>query len=497
MLFVERAQAIGREVQPNGTVAAICRRLDGLPLAVELAAARTKLLDPATLLQRLEHALPLLTGGPRDAPERQRTLRGAIEWSHELLEEEPRTTFRRLAVFVGGCSLDAAEEVCDADLDMLAALVDLSLLKPVGTDRFLMLETIREYAREQLEASEEAVELYRNHALFYAGLVEQARVELGGAARASWETRLETELPNIRAALAWAEERRPDVLRQMVGRLRIFWNTHGYLREGRSWSERALECGAVGLERAEILGGLGWICQAMGDREGAEAAAEERLELAREANDARNLSGALGLQAVLAEERGELERAEQLHSECIAISRADGRRPERQAGDYAEFLLRQGRYSEASELFEECLAAARDHGDAFLVGRFTADIGALTLIEGRPGDALPLLSEGVRLLYGFGERYGTVYCLPLLAEAYTALGQSERGARLVGAADTQLEETGLTLWAEGVRRRKLAVAGLRAALGEERYTELRAEGAAMSFDAAVEYALADEAGQTD
>jgi predicted ATPase len=491
MLFVERAQEIGREVQPNATVAAICRRLDGLPLAVELAAARTKLLDPATLLQRLERALPLLTGGARDAPERQRTLRGAIDWSHDLLEEQPRTIFRRLAVFVGGCSLETAEEVCDADLDLLAALVDLSLLKSIGGDRFVMLETIREYALEHLEGSGEAEELREKHALLYADLVERARLELGSAARAIWETRLETELPNIRAALAWAGEQRPDVLRRMVGSLRIFWNTHGYLREGRNWLERALECGAEGLERAEILGGLGWICQAMGDRESAEAAAEERLELARAADDAKNLSGALGLQAVLAEERGELGRAEQLHKECIAISRADGRRPERQAGDYAEFLLRQRRYSEASELFEECLTAARDHCDTFLVGRFTADVGALVLIEGRPGDALPLLSEGVRLLYGFGERYGTVYCLPLLAEAYAALEQSERGARLVGATDTQLEETGLTLWAEGVRRRKLAVAALRAALGEERFAELWAEGAAMSFDDAVDHALAD------
>ena len=152
-LFVERARAVGREVQPNGSVAAICRRLDGLPLAVELAAARTKFLDPESLLLRLEHALPLLTGGPRDAPERQRTLRAAIEWSYQLLDEQTRAIFSRLAVFVGGCSLEAAEEVCGADLDELAALVDLSLLKPVGSDRFLMLQTIREYALELLEAA--------------------------------------------------------------------------------------------------------------------------------------------------------------------------------------------------------------------------------------------------------------------------------------------------------------------------------------------------------
>jgi predicted ATPase len=493
MLFVERARAIGREVQPNGTVAAICRRLDGLPLAVELAAARTKLLDPGTLLDRLEHALPLLTGGPRDAPERQRTLRAAIEWSHELLDEQARATFRRFAVFVGGCSLEAAEELCRADLDALAALVDLSLLKPIGADRFIMLETIREYALEQLEASDEAEELRERHARLFTELAEQARRELGGPDRPHWEARLETELPNMRAALAWASERRPALLPRIAGSLRIFWNTHGYLQEGRSWLERSLDAGAEGLERAEILGGLGWICRAMGDWEHAAAAAEERLRLAQALGDEKNVSAALGLQAVLAEEDGDLERAEQLHEERIAIGRAQGEagRPERQGGDYAEFLLRQGRHGEAAPLFAECLAAARARADTFLVGRFTANVGALTLFEGRPAEALRLLSEGVRILIGFGERYGTVYCLPLLAEAYAALGAPEKGARLVGAADAEVGETRLALVATGVRHREATVAELCAALGDVRFAELYAEGAAMSFEEAVEYALSN------
>jgi predicted ATPase len=496
MLFLDRARAVGREVQANGTVAAICRRLDGLPLAVELAAARTKLLDPTTLLRRLDQALPLLTGGPRDAPERQRTLRGAIEWSHELLDEPARAIFRRLAVFIGGCSLEAAEEVCDADLDTLAALVDLSLLKPTGTERFIMLETIREYALERLEGSGEAEQLRERHAQMCTELAERARLELGGPERARWEARLETELPNIRAALAWASERRPELLHRLARSLRIFWNTHGYLREGRGWLERALESGAERLERAEILGGLGWICRAMGDREGAAAAAEERLRLAQALGDARNLAAALGLQAVLAEEGEDLARAEELHQASIATSRAQGTagRPERHVGDFAEFLLRHGRYGEAKYLLEECLATARQRGDTFLVGRYTADIGALTLIEGRPADALPLLSEGMRVLYGFRERYGTLYCLPLLAEAFTALGAGEKGARLVGAADAQLEETGLALLGISVRRREATVVDLRAALGESRFATLHAEGAAMSFDEAVEYALRGPSG---
>jgi predicted ATPase len=493
MLFVERARAVGRKLQPNGTVAAICRRLDGLPLAVELAAARTKLLDPDTLLRRLEHALPLLTGGPRDAPERQRTLRAAIEWSHALLDEQARAAFRRLAVFAGGCSLEAAEEVCEADLDTLAALVDLSLLKPIGAERFVMLETIREYALERLEASQEAERLRERHAGLFTELAERARRELGGPERARWEARLETELANVRAALTWASEHRPELLHRISRALRIFWNTHGYLREGRGWLERSLASGAEGLERAEILGGLGWICSAMGDREGAAVAADERLRLAQALGDAKNVSAALGLQAMLADEDGDLERAESLYKERIAIGREQGvaGRPERQSGDYAEFLLRQGRYGEAAAMFEECLPAARERRDTFLLGRFTADVGLLALIEGRPEESLRLISEAVRILYGFVERYYTVWCLPLLAEALAALGAADRGARLVGAADVQLEESGLALWAVGMLRREAAVANLRASLGEARFAALYAEGAAMSFDEAIEYALDD------
>jgi predicted ATPase/class 3 adenylate cyclase len=491
MLFVERAQAVGRSLRANGTLAAICRRLDGLPLAVELAAARTKLLDPAVLLRRLDQALPLLTGGPRDAPERQRTLRSAIEWSHELLNEPAKDVFRRLAVFVGGCALETAEDVCDANLDTLGALVDLSLLKPMDTERFVMLETIREFALERLTASTEGEWMRERHARHFTELAERARLELGSPERAVWEARLETELPNIRAALVWAGDRRPELLHRLSKSLRIFWNTHGYLREGRSWLEHSLATGAEGLERAEILGGLGWICRAMGDRAAASAAAEERRALAEAHGDAKNLSAAFGLQAALAEEAGDLAGAEELHQASIATSRAEGAagRPERHIGDLAEFLLRHGRYGESKELLEACLAVARRRGDAFLVGRYTADIGAVTLIEGRPAEALPLLSTGMKVLYGFRERYGTLYCLPLIAEAFAALGATEEGARLMGAADAQLEETGLALLGISVRRRAAAVAELRAALGPAGFVDLYDEGREMSFDETVDYAL--------
>ena len=492
-LFVARARAVEPGFQGNDTVAEICRRLDCLPLAVELAAARVKVLSPEAILARLDRRLQLLTGGPRDAPAKQRALRAALDWSYELLSEQERRMFARCSVFAGGWTLDDAEAVCDADVDTLQALTEKSLVR-AEADRFSMLETIREYATERLEESDDAQRLRERHAQAFALLAERARRELGGSQHAEWNTRLQAELPNIRAALGWAAEHRPELLHRIAASLRSFWNTHGHLREGRGWLERSLEAGAEGVERAEVLGGLGWICRAMGDRGGALRAAEERLRLARLHDDPKNMSGALGLLAVLAEERNELGRAEQLHQECIAISLAQGGhgRPERHRGNYAEFLLRQQRFDEAGAMLQDCLAAARDRGDTFLVGRYTADLGALALLEGRAASALPLLREGVRLLHALGERYGTLYCLPLLAESFAAVGAHESGARLVGAAETLLETTELALWSEGVRRLEGTIGTLLGALGDSRFGELRAEGGGLSFDEAVEYAL-DEA----
>jgi predicted ATPase len=492
-LFADRARAVKPDFEVDDAVGEICRRLDHLPLAVELAAARVKVLAPDAILARLERRLPLLTGGLRDAPANQRTLRAAMDWSYDLLTDDERRLFGHLAVFSGGWTLDAAELVCDADIDTLQALIEKNLVRGEA-DRYSMLETIREYASERLDESADAAELRERHARVFTEWAERAGRELGRHQGATWDTRLQSELPNVRAALEWASEHRAELLHRIAVALRVFWNTRGYLREGRGWLERSLGTGADGIRRAEILGGLGWISRAMGDRRGAAEAAEERLRLAQALSDPKNLTGALGLLAVLAEERGAVDEAEKLHEECIAISLAQGEqgRPERHRGNYAEFLLRQGRYDEVALILRECLAAARERGDTFLVGRYTADTGALAVVEGRPADALPLLAEGVRILHGLGERYGTVYCLPLLAESFAALGALEKGARLVGCAEALLEATELALWAESLSRLEDTVESLRGALGEDRFAALRAEGAEMSFDDAVAYALSEE-----
>jgi len=230
-LFCERARSIGRDFAPDETVDDICRRLDGLPLAIELAAARTKLLGLDTLRDRLEHTLPLLTGGGRDAPERQRTLRATIEWSYQLLDDDASELFARLAVFAGSFSLAAAEEICTASLDALSTLVDVSLLKAIGEDRFLLLETIHEYARELLDTRVDADEVHRRHAAYFAALAEDAYAGRMDA-EAESAVRLELDHDDLRAALDWFAATDPEDELRLVGALGWFWLSHSHLEEG-------------------------------------------------------------------------------------------------------------------------------------------------------------------------------------------------------------------------------------------------------------------------
>ncbi|HEV3474350.1 MAG TPA: adenylate/guanylate cyclase domain-containing protein, partial [Actinomycetota bacterium] len=246
-LFIDRARAVKPDFAVTNenapAVAEICARLDGLPLAIELAAVRVKLLSPQSMLARLGQRLPLLTGGARDLPERQRTLRGAIEWSHDLLDDAKRSLFARLAVFQGGCTLEAAEAVCGTDLDVLdglASLVDESLLRRSETTdgelRFGMLETIREFAAERLAESGQQEKLRRRHAEWVMAFAEEAEPEIVGENQALWLDRTEREHDNIRAALRWANDHGEGEIALRTGAsLWRFWQQRGHLREGRQW----------------------------------------------------------------------------------------------------------------------------------------------------------------------------------------------------------------------------------------------------------------------
>jgi predicted ATPase len=304
-LFIERARdaspdfSITNENAP--AVAEICARLDGLPLAIELAAARIKvlILTPQKMLQRLSDRLKLLTGGARDLPERQRTLRGTIKWSHELLDEGEKKLFGRLSVFAGGRTLEAIEAVCDAQgdlsssvdaLDEVGSLVDKSLLRQEegvgGEPRLVMLETIHEFAREKLEQSGEAQELRRLHAEYFLTLAEEGEPELKGPRQHEWLERLEAEHDNLRTAFfSLLEGEDLELGLRLAGALRRFWHVRGYLDEGRRWLEQALakDSWASASARAKALDAVGGLAHDQGDIHGAEAAAQEGLKLSAQA----------------------------------------------------------------------------------------------------------------------------------------------------------------------------------------------------------------------
>src|SRR5215207_1559152 len=300
-LFVERAQAAKVDFSVTNdnapAVAEICHRLDGLPLAIELAAARIKLLTAQAMLARLGNRLKLLTGGARDLPERQRTLRSTIEWSYGLLEEDEKTLFARLSVFAGGRTLEAIEAICDAEgdlpvdvLDGVESLVDESLLRqeegPGGEPRFVMLETIHQYAKEKLQESGESENLRKLHARYFLALAEEAEPRLRGPEDVEWLERLEAEHDNLRAALSWALERgEAELALRLAGALWRFWEARGLYSEGHRWLEEALAKanGASAAARAKALEGEGWLVYHSGQVDQAVIAAREGLKLSEQA----------------------------------------------------------------------------------------------------------------------------------------------------------------------------------------------------------------------
>ncbi len=296
-LFVERARALKPNFEVTNesapAVAEICVRLDGLPLAIELAAARITMLPPRSMLQRLSSRLKLLTGGARDFPKRQRTLRATIEWSHALLDEGEQLLFGRLAVFSGGRTLEAIDAICDAEGDLpveafegVSSLLDKSLLRqeegPGGEPRFVMLETVHEFAREKLQGSGEAEQIKRAHAEYFLTLAEEAYPQLRGPDQLEWLERLEAEHDNMRAALTWASERNEaEVALRLGSALSWFWSVRGYYSEGRRWLEEALAIDGRGAPevRAMALAGAGELASEQGDLDRAKGAYEEGLEL--------------------------------------------------------------------------------------------------------------------------------------------------------------------------------------------------------------------------
>jgi predicted ATPase len=476
--FLARARAARPDFEPEEAVSEICRRLDDLPLALELAAARVKALSPAQMLERLQQRLPLLTGGARDLPERQRTLRATIEWSYELLSEHERRLFARLGVFRGGCTLDAAEAVADAEIDTVESLVDKSLLRHTG-ERYWMLETIREFAAEHVEE-----EVRRRHAEYFLALAEEAEPHLPAFER-EWVDRLEREHDNLRAALDWLEAApETQLLQRLAGALARFWLIRGHGREGGERLERAVAAddtptparlkavnGAAALAQAparyatEAMS----LAEALGDRAGA---AQAKLGLAAVAS-----GDDMAAARTFYEEAAELFR--ELGDEHMLMATIRG---------LAWACLTLGDVERGRTLHEENLQRARELGNTRIEAITLGALSTLYIEEERFDVALPMLLESHRLHEQLDDPLQTAFDLFRFAMFLAAAGSAEAAATVLAAADARTTDAGADLmsWDPGVGE---ALSTVREQLGEDAFTAAWERGRELTAEQAFALAL--------
>ena len=493
-LFTARARRLRPDFEPDAAVAEICRRLDGLPLAIELAAARAKVLRPEQILERLGRGLELLTSGARDAPERHQTLRATIEWSHDLLDEDERTLLACLSVFAGSFALEAAEAICEAELDTLTGLVDKSLLRQSEDGRFFLLETIREYALERLEASDEADDLRRRHLDHFLAFAEDACIEMQRSDQERWLRLLATDKENLRAAIDWASEREPTSALRLCTALAWFWSSGSDMQEGRRRFELSLARtpDAPSELRAAALDGAAVVCHGCGDFSGEREFATEQLLLAEELGSpkvrARALSN-LGL-AVAADE-GDLDRAESLLIESVDVARTTGDDWVLMVSalNLGSVALARRDYEVASASLDEALALSQASGDRVIRMHTLFNLGRSQLEAGDPTHAAQLFDECIRMCRDLGFWDGVIYCLVGLAGVFLRQGAAEPAARLLGAAEAGRAVLDIQYEPPEEELRDRTETAVRQQLTEESRERAWAEGRAMSVEEAADHAL--------
>jgi predicted ATPase/class 3 adenylate cyclase len=505
-LFIQRAQAIKPDFhvthETAPAVAEICYRLDGLPLAIELAAARIKLLSPRAMLARLEHRLEFLTSGARDLPIRQQTLRNAIAWSYDLLNEDEQKLFRRLSVFVGGCTLSAVEAVASdrqggkrggeqaygAVLDQLSSLLDKSLLREVestnGEPRFAMLELLREYGLEQLELSGEPEAVRHRHATFFLALAEQAEASRESADQVYWMNRLEQEHDNLRAALEWSKtaEGTGEICLRLASTLGLFWEARGYFSEGRERLSSVLStetAQARTTARARLLARAAELAYRQSDYPATISLAGESLAICREVSDRQGISAALIKLGNAATEVGDYAAAKECLEEALTIWRElkDKHGIARALISFGWAALRSGDYHLANARLEESLALSRELGDTRSIGFELSGLGEVALRQGDYARARRLVEESLELRRQMGNKWGVGVSLGTLGWAAMREGDWDRAvARLGESLDVRREigDKGGSAWclerlaevamAQGQAEKAVRVFGAAAAL---------------------------------
>jgi predicted ATPase len=505
MLFLQRS----RQVDPTFTltegnaaaIAALCAHLDGLPLAIELAAARVKVLSPVEMLPRLGHRLELLVGGARDVHDRHRTMRDAIAWSYDLLKEDEQRLFRQLSTFVGGWSLEAAEAVAPMSIDVLdtlTTLVNSSLVSQVtstdGRTRFGMLETIREFGLERLDALGEMSVAQERHARYFLQLAEEAEPNLISGNQIVWVSLLTVEMSNMQAALEWSQgpDGDPDLGLRLGGSLAWFWRIRGYISEGRAWLDRALAHeSASPRARMKAVAGAGWVLHVQHESAIARRLLDESLKLAEELGDRWTVAWVLQLLGRVAYFDGDPEtaRARARQSHDIA----------RELGDdwlmaWALHLMGlaahiDDNFLSARDYYQSTLEIRQAIGDQEGIATVTGLLGMLTLSEGDHPTALRLLHESVRTCRELGSTWLVINMVANIVTIAVMLGESLRAARLAGF----VVATGETICAEPIpiaqRTFQRGLELTRAALDPAEFERAWNDGQEMSLDDAVNEAL--------
>jgi predicted ATPase/DNA-binding SARP family transcriptional activator len=515
-LFVERAAALkpGFQLTEDNAAAVveICHRLDGLPLAIELAAARIRVLPPQAMLVRLQSRLELVASKDRDVPTRQQTLRHTLDWSYNLLDAAERALFRRLAAFQGGRTLEAIQAVCalsdhEADLlDGIEALISASLLQQregQGAEgRFWMLETIHEYAGEKLRESGEEVALRRRHARYFMAFAEQAAPHLKQEDQVRWLEQVEAENDNLRAAFHWAREcgeagdsEAAETGLRLAIALERFWQVRVYLREG---LEQTLSILALsrpgGAVRATALRVAASLADVRGEYPIAHSLLEESLQIWRALGDTRNLIDTLHSLGIALYNHGDYMQARAIYEESLGLDQAAGDR--KTALHHLGLIVYElGDFAHAGALWEEALALERALGDTRRVALMLADLGLVAYEQGEYALALARHQESLTIRRVLGAKLGIAYSLEGLAMLYRAMNSPEKAARLWGASQALRDAIGTPVPPIERTRYTRDQAIVRTQLGAEAFDRACAEGRAMASDEAVAYALAEPAGQ--
>ncbi len=515
-LFVDRAKLLRADFSVTADnaalLASICYRLDGIPLAIELAAPRLRSMSAEELSERLDQRFGLLTDGSRTALPRHRTLRSMIDWSYDLLTNSEQAMLSRIAVFAGGWTLTAAEQVCAGDaietndvINLLGSLTDKNLVaisEHHGATRYWLMETIRQYAQDRLRESSHEAECRSGHLAAFVAFAEEAYPELRGPDQRTWLDRLEAEHDNFRAALTWSVSANAEVGLRLAATLARFWAFHSHLAEARTWLTRLLDAvpsTSRTIHRVKALSMAGYMAMVQRDHAVAEAFCEQAIILARELNDLPQLAVVANNLSYVLIEQARFAEAEPLLQESIAVCRVIGDR-ERLANNLVNLgvvMRARGDRVAALTLFEESLALARDTGNRHLVATTLDTLNRDALLQGNLRAAEAHLRETITIFDGLGDRGGVANALEGFALLASAKDASRRAARMWGAAERLRDEVGAPIRLHDQAEHNRLASSARTACGDDAFDEAWREGREMSHEEAMNYAIGDSVGRPD